>query len=102
MVLLILFGVLWISGDSQYERPFRTSVEATYQNSMLSDYANRTKDKIQKEMPTLSVLAPIGYAAGVKKQFRFKSSTLALPNTNMTYQYNHNTHSGSVGITWAF
>lgn len=102
MILLILFGVLWVSGDSQYEKPFRTSAEATYQNSDLQTYTNTARDKVQKELPALSALAPIGYAAGVKKQFRFRSNKIALPNTDMTYSYNHNTHSGSIGVTWRF
>src|SRR4051812_4312746 len=101
MFLTMLFSILYLStNDSRYKEPMMKSGEVVYSRSELKEYVESATDKVKKEFPVLTKVAPVGYALGVRKQFSVKSGKVALPDTTTTYQYDHNSRSGYIGVEW--
>lgn len=102
MIMLIFSFFMWQTQGTQYKGAFDTTTQAYYQGSEIKQIVDSATDKAKKEFPVVAGAAPVVYAVGMKREIRFVSRKISLPNTTTSYHYNHNTHSGSVGITWSF
>lgn len=103
MIMSFFMLFMWQIKGSEYKGAFDASSQAYYQGSEVKQLVDNATDRMKKEYPFVAGTAPVVYAVGVKKEIRLVSRKISLlPNSTTSYQYNHNTHSGSVGITWSF
>ena len=99
---LLMLG-LWQTQGEQYKSSFDTCTQAYYQGSEIKHLVDNATDKFRHEYPIVAGTAPVVYAIGIRRQIKLSSKKVTLvPDTTTTYEYNHNTHSGSVGISWNF
>lgn len=102
MIMTLLMLGLWQT-DPRYKASFDACTQASYQGSEIKQVVDNATDKFRKDYPVVAGTAPVVYAIGIRREIRLASKKLTLvPDTVTTYQYNHNTHSGSVGVTWSF
>lgn len=104
MPMAFLFLFIWqVTGDARYQGPLQKCVEATYAGSDLKGNVEKVNDRMREKYPTLTALAPIGYAIGIKKQVSVTTSKVSpVPNTVTSYNFDERAKSGSIGITWRF
>ena len=103
MFFVIMFGMLWIGNNEMYRSSFNKSIEATYANSELKQELKTTQSVFVKRYPAAATILPIGYYFGTKREVNLTSNKMSIiPNTITTYRYDHNSHSGSVVVTWRY
>ncbi len=103
MEMTVLMLALWQGQGSQYKTAFDSCTQAYYQGSEFKSLVDSATEKAKKEYPLVAGVTPMMYAVGVKKEIRLVTSRISIiPNTRTSYQYNHNAHQGSVGISWSF
>ncbi len=100
---MIMLGIWQGTGDSKYQGPLQKSLEATYARSELEEDVNNLQEVIRKKAPVIVAIAPVGYSLIIKKHMSFTSSKFsAFSNTVTSYNYDNNSKSGSVILTWHY
>ena len=104
MILVITMLCAWqITGDQSYKYPLTKSIEASYLKTDLEAKINEYTDIIKANHSTLAIVGPAAYSVLIKKSWSLTSKKLSLiPNTVSTYQYDLNSQTGRVGVTWTF